>query len=290
MSVFIVAEISCSHEGNRHNALKLIRAAARAGADAVKFQLWMTADDMAPPSTDPRFVLPSGPWQGRSLHALYTQAHTPPEWFPSLFQAATDYGVEAFVSPFSVAAVDYLEGLGCPRYKIASPEVPWLALAERLAQTGKPVIVSTGGASEAEIDAVTETLTYYPDALVSGYALLHCVSAYPAPPEHMNLRRIQDLAARYQCPVGLSDHSRGSTAAIAAVALGAVVLEKHIMLAWPNSSLDASFALEEYEFRVFVTRVREAESMLAEQVGANPAERGMCRRRLIDGQWIRSVQ
>jgi len=276
----IVAEISCSHEGDYSKALQLIDAAADAKADYVKFQLF-TPDDMTLDSDDPRFTLQSGPWKGRKLYDLYAEAMTPREWFPDLFAYAREKGIKPFTTVCNPNDIEFLESLDCPMYKVASAELPWLDLVRACAEPGKPVVLSTGMATDNEIGnavwAARPTCnTVYP---------MHCVSGYPTPVEQMRLGRMDDLKVWGR--VGLSDHSRGSLAATLAVALGAEMIEKHIMLPWPNKSLDRDFALEPAEFRSFVHDVRQAEKALAPS--ACPAEEHShgFKRRLVGNRWVR---
>jgi len=252
--VTVIAELSGNHNGSRERAIELVRAAHAAGADAVKLQTY-TADTMTIDSDAPWFRIEGGTWAGRRLYDLYQEASTPWAWHPELFAEARRLGMPCFSTPFDDSAVAFLEGLDCPCYKIASFEVCDLPLIRRIAATGKPAILSTGMATLAEIDAAVRALR---DGGCPEIALLACVSAYPARAEDMRLRRIPALADAFHCTVGLSDHSPGSTVAVAAVALGARVVEKHICLRRADGGPDASFSLEPEEFAALVRDVQAA--------------------------------
>ena len=295
---FLVAEISCSHEGVLEYAIELIEYAAWAGVDAVKFQLWMHPDELTLRSSEPRFVLQSGPWAGRELWDLYNEAQTPPEWFPELFKVARDLDLVPFCTPFSPAAVEFLSqpDINCPVFKIASMEIGYLPLLRAVAETGRPIILSTGMATEAEVREAVTILAFKAyrkngirQADSGGeVTLLHCVSGYPTPVDKMNLTRMLDLEIMGD-EVGLSDHSPGHLAPILAVALGASIIEKHIMLPG-GDSLDKGFALTPDEFKAMVDAVREAESAMGDgSWSSNPAEADSqaFKRRLVDGKWVR---
>ncbi|MCA3246898.1 MAG: pseudaminic acid synthase [Azospirillum sp.] len=244
----VVAELSGNHNGDKRRALDLVDAAAAAGAHAVKLQTY-TADTLTIDHDGEDFVVRGGPWNGRRLYDLYREASTPWEWHEALFSRARERGLIAFSTPFDETAVDFLESLNAPLYKIASFEMIDHALIERVARTGKPVVMSTGMASVAEIDgAVAAFRRGGGDELV----LLHCISGYPTPVEQANLRRILALAARYGCPIGLSDHTPGADVSIAAVALGACMVEKHVTLRRADGGPDAAFSLEPEELRRLV--------------------------------------
>jgi len=267
--MWVIAEISANHNGDLGRALELIRAAADAGADAVKFQTY-TADSMTLDlDTGPFRIGPGTLWEGRGLHELYREAATPYEWHDDLFAEAERCGVVPFSTPFDGDAVDFLERYDPPVHKVASFELVDLALIRRVAATGKVVIMSTGMATADEVD---EAVKAADDGGAGGIVLLRCNSAYPAPPAEMDLRTIPDMAERWGVPVGLSDHTLGSTAAITAVALGACVLEKHVTLARSDGGPDAAFSLEPDELRDLVTAVRDAEASLG-GVRYGPAER-----------------
>ena len=255
---YLIAELSGNHNGDIGRALALIDAAAEAGADAAKIQTY-TPDTITLRSDRPEFTISGGPWAGRTLHDLYAEAHTPYEWHPRLFERARERGITLFSSPFDDTAVDLLAGLGAPAYKIASFELVDLPLIRRVAATGKPMLISTGMATLAEMDEAVAT------ARAAGaleIALLHCASAYPASPDDMNLRTIPHLAEAFALPVGLSDHTLGIAAPVAAVALGAVMIEKHLTLTRDNPSADSSFSAEPHEFRLMADEVRAAERSL----------------------------
>ena len=286
---FIVAEISCSHEGSLDKALELIRYAAWTGADAVKFQLWLNSAELTRDSDDPRYTLQSGPWAGRRLWDLYGEALTPLEWFPQLFKVARGAGLIPFCSPFSPAAVAYLSepDINCPAFKIASMEIGYLPLLQAVAETGRPIILSTGMASRREVSEALRTIHRW--SLLEDIALLHCVSGYPTPINQMNLDRMFELDGMADL-YGLSDHSPGHLAPILAVALGASIIEKHIMLPLPNESLDKGHSLEPIQFKAMVDAVRETESAMGDGSWApNPAEADSqaFKRRLVDGEWVR---
>jgi pseudaminic acid synthase len=259
LPAYVIAELSANHNGSYEQAVALVQAAKNAGADAVKLQTY-TADTLTIQSSREYFRIGGGTlWDGRTLHELYQEAHMPWEWQPRLKQVADDLGITLFSSPFDSSAVDFLEAMDVPAYKIASPEIVDLPFIERVAQTGKPLIISTGMATLAEID---EALQMARAAGATQISLLHCISAYPAPPEEMNLRTIPHLAQAFGVPVGLSDHTRGIAAPVAAVALGACLIEKHLTLSRSVSSPDSKFSLEPHEFKDMVSAVRAAEQAL----------------------------
>jgi N-acetylneuraminate synthase len=266
---YVIAEISANHGGRLERAEELVRAAARAGADAVKLQTY-TADSMTLDSDRPPFRVGDDMlWAGRTLYELYDEAHTPWEWHGPLRDIAAEAGIDLFSSPFDRAAVDFLVKLDVPAFKIASFELVDLDLIRAAAETGRPLIMSTGMGKAEEIDDAVATAR---GAGASGIVLLRCNSAYPAPAAEMDLRTIPDMIARWEVPVGLSDHTLGTTAAVTAVALGATVLEKHLTWSRAEETADAAFSIEPAEFADLVRRVREAEASLG-TVRYGPSER-----------------
>jgi pseudaminic acid synthase len=258
---YIVAELSGNHGGDFERARRLVRTAAEAGADAVKLQTY-TPDTMTIASDQEHFRIASGTiWDGRTLYDLFSEAQTPWEWHGPLRDEANALGLDLFSSPFDATAVDFLEDLGVPVYKIASFELVDIPLIRRVARTGKPVILSTGMATR---DEIAEAIQAARDAGSSGVTVLACTSAYPAPPEEANLRSIPDLAVTFGVPAGLSDHTLGVAVPIAAAALGAAVIEKHLTLSRSDPGPDSAFSLEPHEFRDMVRGVRTAQSALGE--------------------------
>ena len=253
-SPFVIAELSGNHNGELARALRLIDAAADCGVEAVKLQTY-TADTITIAHDGPGFRIESGLWSGRTLHDLYQEAFTPYEWHEPLFVHARARGLICFSSPFDDTAVDLLQGLDAPAYKIASFEAIDLPLIQRAAGTGKPLIISTGMTSPEEI---AEAVATAEGAGAGGVALLHCVSAYPARYADANLRALPRLAADYGCISGLSDHTPGTATAVAAVALGACIIEKHFTLDRTDGGPDAAFSLEPAELTRLVQDCRNA--------------------------------
>ena len=242
---FIVAELSGNHNGSLERARRIIDAAIDAGADAIKLQTY-TADTLTLDLDAPQFRVsaPESPWTGRTLHELYREAHTPWEWHAELFDRCRRRGAPCFSSPFDASAVAFLEELECPAYKIASFEIVDLELVAAAAATGKPLILSTGLATLEEIaDAVNAAR----DAGCRSLAILKCTSSYPADPADSHLRTIPHLREKFGCEVGLSDHTPGIGAAVAAVAFGAAIIEKHVTLSRADGGVDAAFSLEPAE-------------------------------------------
>ena len=270
---FVIAELSGNHNGDIDRARRLIDAAAEAGADAVKLQTY-TPDTITLDHDGPGFRLEGGLWAGRTLHALYAEAHTPYAWHAPLFAHARERGIAIFSSVFDETAVELLQGLDAPAYKIASFEAVDLPLIARTAATGKPLIISTGMASPAEIAAALVTAQTHGTGEV---ALLHCVSAYPASFRDAKLSTIPRLAADFGCVTGLSDHTPGTVAAVAAVALGAAVIEKHVTLDRADGGPDSSFSLEPHELGQLVRDCRDAHSALGEAGYARGVEESVNR-------------
>ncbi|WP_432467959.1 pseudaminic acid synthase [Agarivorans sp. Z349TD_8] len=242
---YIIAELSANHNGSIHDALSLIKVAKSAGANAVKIQTYR-ADTITLNSNKEDFMISGGLWDGNTLYQLYESAYTPWDWHPQLFEYARTIDITLFSSPFDNTAVDLLEDLNAPAYKIASFEAIDLPLIKYVASTGKPMIISTGMANAQEIEEAIET------AYSSGckqLAILHCVSAYPALPEEYNLRTLHDMRQRFNVVTGLSDHTIDNTTAIAAVSLGASIIEKHITLNRLGGGPDDSFSLEPQELK-----------------------------------------
>lgn len=261
---YIVAELSANHGGSLQRALAAMEAAKAAGADAVKLQTY-TADTLTIDHDGPDFQIHGGLWDGRRLYELYREAHTPWDWHPELFAKGRELGIPVFSTPFDSSALDFLERFDPPAYKIASFELIDLALVRRVAATSKPVIMSTGMASAEEI---TESLEAFHAAGGRDLILLHCVSGYPTPVDQSNLRRIARLASEFGCPVGLSDHTPGTDVAIAAVALGASLIEKHFILRRADGGPDAAFSVEPDEMAALVRGARTAFAALGTGMAA----------------------
>jgi len=245
---YIVAEISANHNGDIGRVFALLDAAKAAGAHAVKIQTY-TADTLTIDHDGPDFRIQGGLWDGRTLYELYSEASTPWEWHDAIFARARELGLTLFSTPFDDTAVDFLEELGAPAYKIASFEAVDLELIGRVARTGKPLIISTGLASDSEIASAVTTAR---DNGAEQIVLLHCVSSYPAPIEEMNLRRIPHIAEFFDVTAGLSDHTLGTLVSTSAVCLGAALIEKHITLSRADGGPDASFSLEPNELERLV--------------------------------------
>lgn len=251
---YIICEVSANHNGSLDKALELIDAAADTGADAIKIQSY-TPDTMTIDHDGPGFVIEGGLWDGRQLYDLYKEAQTPFEWHEALFARARQLGVTLFSTPFDESAADLLESLGAPAYKIASFEATDLPLIAYVAGKGKPMIVSTGMSNLGEIgEAVRTARENGCDQLV----LLHCVSSYPAPDEQSNVRTIPHLAQAFGCVTGLSDHTFGSAVAVASIALGGAVVEKHFTLRRSDGGPDSAFSLEPAEFSALVADCKRA--------------------------------
>ena len=268
--VYIVAELSANHHQDFDQAVRLLHAAKAVGADAVKLQTY-TPDTITIRSDREYFRIGGGTlWDGRTLYDLYGEAQTSWEWQPKLKQVAAELGLDLFSSPFDSTAVDFLDSMGVPAYKLASCELVDIALIQKMARTGKPLLISTGMATAEEIE---EALNAARGAGCTQIALLKCTAAYPALPDEMNLRTIPEMARRFRVPIGLSDHTTGIAAPVAAVALGACILEKHITLTRSLQGPDSAFSLEPQEFKAMVEAVRVAERSLGElHFGPSPRE------------------
>jgi N-acetylneuraminate synthase len=270
-SPYVIAEMSANHNGNLGSALRIMDEAKKAGADAVKIQTYR-ADTITLKSDRPDFQIKDGLWAGKSLYELYEWAHTPWEWHETLFDHARKLGITLFSSPFDTTAVDLLEKLGAPAYKIASFEAIDLPLIRYVASTGKPLIISTGMSDEQEIQEAI-------DAARQGgcreLAILRCVSGYPAPAADYNLRTLTDMIQRYELITGLSDHTLDNTTAVASVALGASIIEKHFTLDRKGGGPDDSFSLEPPELRELCQSARTAwEAMGTINYGRKSSEIG----------------
>jgi pseudaminic acid synthase len=268
---FVIAEMSANHNGNLEAAFRIIDAAKRAGADAIKLQTY-TPDTITLNCDGEEFQIRGGLWEGKSLYELYQEAHTPWEWHAPLFEHARKRGIIIFSSPFDTSAVDLLEDLNAPAYKIASFEAIDLPLIRYVASTGKPMIISTGMADDQEIAEAIET------AQAGGcheLAILHCVSGYPAPAADYNLRTIPEMMRRFGLVTGLSDHTLDNTTAIASVALGASIIEKHFTLDRSGGGPDDSFSLEPQELAALCKGSRTAwDAMGKIDFGRKSSEQG----------------
>ncbi|MGH8597563.1 MAG: pseudaminic acid synthase, partial [Gammaproteobacteria bacterium] len=253
-SPYIICELSANHNGSLERAIKMIEVAAETGADAVKIQTY-TADTLTIDCDGPEFQINGGLWDGYTLHKLYREAYTPYEWHPALFERARELGMTIFSTPFDDSAVELLAGLNAPAYKIASFEAIDLPLITRVAREGKPMIISTGMAGLGEIESAVKSAR---GGGAGGVALLHCTSAYPAPIEAANVRTVPHLAAAFDVVSGLSDHTQGTAAAVAAVALGASIIEKHFTLSRADGGPDAAFSLEPDEFNRLIQDCKSA--------------------------------
>ena len=257
---YVIAEMSANHGGSYEYALRILEAAKVAGAHAVKLQTY-TADTMTIDCDNEHFRIKGTIWEGQTLYGLYEEAHTPWEWFPGLKEKAVELGLDLFSSPFDSTAVNFLESQDVPAYKVASFELVDIPLIRKLAQTGRPVIMSTGMASLEEIE---EAVSEFQNAGGDELALLKCTSAYPASPEEANLRTLVDMGERFGVPVGVSDHTLGNTVSVAAVSLGACVVEKHFTLDRSDGGPDASFSLEPQEFKCLAEEIGIAYASLGD--------------------------
>jgi len=257
---YLIAEMSANHAGSLQNALEIVHAAKESGADCVKIQTY-TADTMTLNARTEHFMLTSGTWAGYCLYDLYQEACTPWEWQPRIKEEAEKLGIDFLSTPFDFTAVDFLEDMGVTAYKIASFELVDIPLLQYTASKGKPIILSTGMGTVEEIQEAKETIYATGNTALT---LLKCVSAYPAKPEQMNLATIPDMVKRFGVPVGLSDHSLGSLAAVTAVSLGATTIEKHFCLSRSIKNPDASFSMEPSEFAAMARDIRIVEQSLGQ--------------------------
>ena len=268
-SVFVIAELSANHNGSLETALETIRAAKRTGVNAIKLQTY-TADTLTIQSDKDDFIIKSGSiWDGKTFYDLYKSAYTPWEWHEELFNCAMEEGLICFSSPFDKSAVDFLEKLNVPAYKIASFEITDIPLIEYVASKGKPVILSTGIATAEDIELALDACHRKGNHNIG---LLKCTSSYPAPIEEANMAMIPDFEERFKVIPGLSDHTLGSTVPIVATALGARIIEKHFILDRSIGGPDASFSMNEEEFAAMVKSVREAEKAIG-RVNYEPTEK-----------------
>lgn len=251
---YVIAEVSANHNGSLDTALRMIEVARDAGADAVKLQTYKP-DTITLDSDAPEFRIEGGLWGGRTLYDLYAEAHMPWDWHAPLFTRARELGITLFSSPFDATAIDLLQSLNAPAYKIASFEAVDTPLIRYAARTGKPLIISTGMANDVEIQAAIDAAH---EGGCTELAILHCVSGYPAPAGEYNLRTIPDMAARFRLVTGISDHTLDNTTAIAAVALGACIIEKHFTLDRSGGGPDDSFSLEPSELAALCSSARTA--------------------------------
>lgn len=256
--VFIIAELSANHNGSIETAIETIRAAKRAGADCIKLQTY-TADTLTIDSQKDDFLIKGTIWGGKNLYQLYQEAYTPWEWHEEIFRVAKEEGLVCFSSPFDKTAVDFLEKLDVPAYKVASFEITDIPLIEYLASKGKPIIISTGIAELNDIELALDACRRMGN---NDIALLKCTSSYPAPINEANMVMVKDLAERFNVISGLSDHTMGATVAIVATCFGAKIIEKHFILDRSIGGPDASFSMNEEEFTAMVKTVREAESAI----------------------------
>ena len=257
-AVFIIAELSANHNGSIETAIETIKAAKRAGADCIKLQTY-TADTMTIDCDKDDFIIKGTIWEGQNLHKLYQEAYTPWEWHKELMRVAKEEGLICFSSPFDKTAVDFLENLKVPAYKIASFEITDIPLIEYVASKGKPVIISTGIAEIEDIELALDACSRMGNNEI---ALLKCTSSYPAPIEEANMCMVKDLAERFKVVTGLSDHTMGSTVPVVATCFGAKIIEKHFILNHSIGGPDASFSMDEKEFTEMVKAVREAEKAI----------------------------
>ncbi len=256
---YVIAEMSGNHNMDYDRAIKIIQAAKESGADAVKLQTY-TADTITLDSDNPCFRIHHGTlWDGTTLHRLYQEAYTPWEWQPRLQEKAKELGIELFSSPFDFSSVDFLENMKVPAYKVASFEITDIPLIRNIASRGKPIIISTGIATISDIELALKTCKEVGNEDI---ILLKCCSAYPSPYEDINLNTMVNMADTFDCIVGLSDHTLGDTVAIASVAMGAKIIEKHLTLSRKDGGVDADFSMEPDEFKLMVDHIRVAEKAI----------------------------
>ena len=269
---FIIGEMSGNHNQSIDRALKIVETAAEIGLHAVKLQTY-TADTITLNINKNEFFIKDGNslWEGRSLYELYDEAHTPWDWHEPIMKKANELGILCFSSPFDETAVDFLEELNVPAYKVASPEIIHIPLVEKIISTGKPIIVSTGMASFEEITDVVDMIK----KSKNNFALLKCPSSYPASPQFSNISTIPDIREKFQCEVGLSDHTLGMAASIAAVAHGATIIEKHFTLNRADGGVDSAFSLEPKEMKNLVIETERARSSIGNiSYGPTESEKG----------------
>jgi N-acetylneuraminate synthase len=273
---YIVAEMSGNHNQDLSRALRIVDAAKLCGANAVKLQTYR-ADTITIDHPGDEFIVKGGLWNGRRLYELYEEAHTPWAWHAPIFEHARRIGITVFSSPFDHTAVDFLEDLGAPAYKIASPELVDLPLIRKVARTGKPIVMSTGAATLQDIEEAVQAAR---DAGACELVLLHCTAAYPAPPEEANLSTIAALAKRFGVVAGLSDHTLGTTVAAMAVGLGACFIEKHFTLSRAEGGVDSAFSLEPQELAELVRTARIAQASTGQPTyGPTASEASVLRNR-----------
>lgn len=256
---YVVAEMSGNHNMDYNRAVQIIEAAKASGADAIKVQTY-TADTITLPCDNRFFQITQGTlWDGRTLYDLYKEAYTPWEWQPNLMKVAEDLGLDFFSSPFDFTSVDFLEKMNVPAYKIASFEITDIPLIKKIARLGKPIIISTGIAYLSDIELAMKTCK---DAGNENVILLKCCSSYPTPYEDINLKTMPSMAETFDCLTGLSDHTMGNAVAVASVALGACMVEKHLTLSRSDGGVDSAFSMEPAEFRQMVDNIRMVEKSL----------------------------
>jgi len=285
--VYVVAEMSANHNQSYDRAVEIVRAAGKCGADAVKLQTY-TPDTITIDCDSEYFRIKGTIWKGKNLYKLYGEAHTPWQWQPKLKKVAAKLGLDLFSTPFDFSSVDFLEKMGVPAYKVASFELVDIPLIRRIARTRKPIIMSTGMATLGEID---EAVRAAREAGARQIALLKCTSEYPAPPEEMNLRTIPHLAEAFGVVTGLSDHSMGSAVPVAAVAMGACIIEKHFTLSRSDPGPDSKFSMEPAEFAEMVAAIRTVQKALGRvcyEVSPHEAASRVFRRSLFAVRDIRA--